>query len=148
MVSVSLWERFPWILFPWIQNSYLNDWQIFKITASLDIDTALNCTSFVIKKGVIALQKDLLPIWLTGRLRKYLFLGYLVTLLYLYVLFYRIDFFSRELFYIPVFKSISFHCFLLPRKHLKISKMSSRCLQGMSWKTSWRCLQHKNFLSS
>ena len=56
-------------------------------------------------------------------------------------------FFSRELFYIPGFKSISFHCFLLPRKHLKISKMSSRCLQGMPWKTSWRCLQHNKFLS-
>ena len=42
-------------------NKY--DWQIFKITASLDIDTALNYASLVMKKGIVASQKDLLSIW-------------------------------------------------------------------------------------
>ena len=127
-------------------NEY--DWQIFKITASLDINTALNYASLVMKKGVIASQKDLLPIWLVGRLWKYLFLGYLVTLLYLYVIFYRIDFFLSWAIIDTVLWVNIFHCFLLPRKHLKISGMSSRRLQAMSWKTSWRCLQYNKFWSS
>ena len=95
-------------------NKY--DWQIFKITASLDIDTALNYASLVMEKGIVASQKDLLSIWLVGKLRKYLFLGYLVTLLYLYVIFYRIDFFlSWAILYTVLWVNI-FSLFLTPQK--------------------------------